>query len=100
MASQVITLRLKDKELGFIKKISMKSNSDRSYAARILIDNGWMYYILKEYKEGKISTGRAAEELEISISELIDLLADLGIKSPINYEDYLEGEKYAKELFR
>lgn len=100
MVSQVITLRLKDKELDFIKKLSKKSNSDRSYAARILIDNGWMYYVLKEYKEGKISIGKASEELEISISELIDLLADLGIKSPITYEDYLEGKRYAESLFK
>ena len=59
-----------------------------------------MYCILKEYKEGKVSIGKAAEELDISISELIDLLADLGIKSPITYEDYLEGEKYVEGLFK
>lgn len=100
MVSQVITLRLKDKELDFIKRTSKRSNSDRSYAARILIDNGWVYYVLKEYKEGKMSIGKAAEELKTSISEFIDVLSELGIKSPITYEDYLEGEKYAKELFK
>jgi len=41
MVSQVITLRLKDKELDFIKRLSKISNSDRSYAVRVLIDNGW-----------------------------------------------------------
>ena len=100
MVSQVITLRLKDKELDFIKRLSKISNSDRSYAVRVLIDNGWVYYVLKEYKEGKMSIGKAAEELKTTISEFIDLLSELGIKSPITYEDYLEGEKYAEKLFK
>ena len=30
--AKVITLRLKDKELGFIKEMSKKENGDRSYA--------------------------------------------------------------------
>lgn len=97
--AKVITLRLKEKELGFIEEISKKENGDRSYAARKLIDYGWIYFILKSYKEGKISIGKAAKELNLTITETIELLADLGIKSPISYEDYLEGYKHAKEIF-
>jgi len=52
----------------------------------------------KNYKEGKISLGKASKELNVYISELFDLLTDFGIKSPITYEDYLEGEEYVKEL--
>ncbi|MDP3765678.1 MAG: UPF0175 family protein [Nanoarchaeota archaeon] len=97
--TKVITLRLKEKELGFIEEISKKENGDRSYAARKLIDYGWIYFILKSYKEGKISIGKAAKELNLTITETIELLADLGIKSPISYEDYLESYKHAKEIF-
>lgn len=95
---KVITLRLKEKELGFIKELSSKENGDRSYAARKLIDYGWIYFILKNYREGKMSIGKAAKELNLSITETIELLADLGIKSPITYEDYLEGQKVAEEM--
>ncbi|MBI2659627.1 hypothetical protein HYX07_00520 [Candidatus Woesearchaeota archaeon] len=95
---KVITLRLKEKELGFIKELSSKENGDRSYAARKLIDYGWIYFILKNYREGKMSIGKAAKELDLTITETIELLADLGIKSPITYEDYLEGQKVAEEL--
>lgn len=97
--SKVVTLRLKERELGFIEQLSKKENGDRSYAARKLIDYGWIYFVLKDYKEGKISIGKAAKELDLSITETIELLADLGIKSPISYEEYLEGYKSLKDVF-
>ena len=98
--SKVVTLRLKERELGFIEVLSKKENEDRSSAARKLIDYGWMYFILKNYKDGKLSIGKAAKELNLTITETIELLADLGIKSPISYEDYLEGHGNLKGAFK
>ena len=46
---------------------------------------------LKRFKEGKLSLGGLAKKLDISISETIELLADLGIEAPIEFEDYLKG---------
>ncbi|MBI2652316.1 hypothetical protein HYX00_02515 [Candidatus Woesearchaeota archaeon] len=97
--AKIITLRLKERELDFIKELSKKENEDKSYAARKLIDYGWIYFILKNYKEGKMSIGRASKELNLTITETIELLADLGIKSPISYEEYLEGYASLKEVF-
>ncbi len=97
--AKVITLRLKERELDFIRQLSRKKNGDRSYAARKLIDYGWIYFILKNYREGKMSIGKAAKELNLTITETIELLAGLGIKSPISYEDYLEGYSSIREVF-
>ena len=96
--AKVITLRLKERELSFIKELSGKENGDRSYAARKLIDYGWIYYILKNYREGRMSIGKASKELNLTITETIELLADLGINSPISYEEYLEGYKSLKDI--
>lgn len=46
---------------------------------------------LNRFKEGKLSLGGLAKKLDISISETIDLLAELGIEAPIEFEDYLKG---------
>jgi hypothetical protein len=46
---------------------------------------------LKRYKGGKLSLGGLSKKLDISISETIDLLAELGIEAPIEFEDYLNG---------
>lgn len=97
--TKVITLRMQEKELGFIKEFSSKEDSDRSYAVRKLIDYGWIYFVLKNYREGKMSIGKAAKELSLSITETIELLSDLGIKSPISYEEYLEGYDSLKGIF-
>ncbi len=51
---------------------------------------------LKRYKEGKLSLGGLAKKLDMSISETIDLLAELGIEAPIEFEDYLKGFEVLK----
>lgn len=47
--------------------------------------------MLKQYREGKLPLGSLAKGLDISVGEAIDLLAEIGIGSPVTYEDYLKG---------
>lgn len=91
--AEIISFRFKPHELDHISQLSNAKKTDRTTAARELIEYGWTYYVLKQYKEGKLSLEKTAKELHMSLSDLIDLLADFGIKSPIQYEDYLEGLK-------
>ena len=91
--ADIISFRFKPHELKHINKLSTLKNIDRTTAARKLIEYGWLHYILMQYKEGKLSLGQTAKELHIPITDLIDLLANAGIKSPISYEDFLEGLK-------
>lgn len=90
---EIVSFRFKKHELEHIKKLSTVKKVDRTTAAKELIEYGWIYYVIKQYREGKFSLEKTAKELHISISEIIDLLAEVGIKSPISYEDYLEGLK-------
>jgi len=96
--NKVISLRLDKREIEIIKNME-KTEKDKSAAARELINNGWKFAVLKLYREGKISTGKAAKELNISVSEFIDLLKEFGINSPIEYEDFLESEKTMKKVW-
>ncbi len=48
---------------------------------------------VERYKKGELSLGDLARELGISLSETIDLLVKLGVRAPIDYDDYLEGYK-------
>ena len=54
-------------------------------------DNPDKEKLIKYFKEGKLSLEGLAKKLSISISEAIDLLAELGIEAPIEFEDYLRG---------
>ena len=51
------------------------------------------YFATRKYKEGKISIGKAAEIANLSISKMIDILAEFEIKSNLDVLDYLEGSK-------
>jgi hypothetical protein len=39
-----------------------------------------------------------AEELNLSINEVLDLFSEFGIESPIRYDDYLAGFENLKKL--
>lgn len=93
----VISLRLKDKDLERIEELSKLERKDKSTIARELLEHGWEFLMVRYYKEGKLSLAGLARKLDISISEAIDLLAELGIEAPIAFEDYLKGFEVFKD---
>ncbi|OGP74860.1 MAG: hypothetical protein A2V86_18095 [Deltaproteobacteria bacterium RBG_16_49_23] len=94
----VVSLRLKERELKRLDELSKLERKDRSAMARELLEYGWEFLMLRHYKTGKLSLESLAKKLDLSISETIDLLAELGIESPIEFEDYLKGFEAFKEL--
>jgi predicted HTH domain antitoxin len=68
-----------------------------SKAIRQLVNRGRLAYAIDSYKDGKVSIGRAAELARVTISEMMDILAEFGVKSNIEMEDYLEGLKNLKK---
>ena len=96
--SEVMTVRLPKKDLEVVEQISIKNKKDKSTTVRELVELGKIYFAIVQYKENRISIGKAAEIAGLTISEMMDLLSKLGIKSNIELEDYLEGRKLAKEL--
>jgi predicted HTH domain antitoxin len=87
----VISLRLKDKDFSRLDEFSKMVNKDKSTVARELLENGWKFFMISLYRNGKLSLGTLASKLELSISETIDLLAEVGVRSPVAYDDYLKG---------
>jgi predicted HTH domain antitoxin len=87
----VMSLRLEEKDLEKIRSLASEDNKDQSTVARELISYGWNYLMVRRYAEGKLSLEGLARELGKSVSETTDLLAEMGVPSPINYDDYLEG---------
>ena len=94
----VLTVRLPKDDLEVVKQISIKSKKDKSTTIRELVELGKIYFAITQYREGKISIGKAAEIASLTISEMMNLLSRLGIESNIELEDYLEGQKFAKEI--
>lgn len=93
----VISMRLKDRDLERIEELSKTLHKDKSTIARELFEYGWEFLMFKYYRDGKLSLEGLAKKLDISISEAIDQLAELGIEAPIEFEDYLKGFEVFKE---
>ena len=72
----VMSLRLNKEEIDRISKLLAQKKEAKSEIIRELLNEGWMFYWLKLYSAGKVSVGKMAEELDLSINEALDLLAE------------------------
>jgi hypothetical protein len=96
----VMSVRLDPEGLRRLKELSKRDKKEMSAVARELMDYGWVFLMLREYREGKQSLGSFAKALGVPLSEAIDLLANLGVRSPIEYDDYLKGYAAASEFVK
>ena len=74
------------------KAIEYTSNVEKiekAQSLRKLARIGFEYYIAKAYRDGKITLREASVLLNLTLSETIDLLADMGVKGNIRAEDVL-----------
>ena len=86
----VMSVRLGPEGLRRLRELSKREKKDMSAVARELMEYGWVFLMLRDYREGKRSLGSFAKELGVPLTEAIDLLADLGVRSPLEYDDYLK----------
>jgi hypothetical protein len=94
----VLSVRLGEKAMDRLRDRARKEGKELSAVARELINEGLVLASMREYREGKLSLGTLANRLGLSVSEALDALAELGVASPIEYEEYLEGNSTARAL--
>ena len=64
---------------------------------RDMINSGKMFKAIKGYSEGKYSIGKAANLADFPLSEFMDLVMGLGIKSKIDLDSIVEGYENLKK---
>jgi hypothetical protein len=96
----VMSVRLDAKALRRIRELARREKKEMSSVARELMEYGWVFLMLREYGEGKISLGTLADRLGVPLAEAFDLLAELGVRSPIEFDDYLKSYAASVELFK
>jgi len=81
--SKHLTGRVDQRQIRLLEKISREEKIDRSAALRKVLDIGISEYMkrkaVEDYRKGKISIGKAAEDAEVSIAEFYKILADEGV---------------------
>jgi len=96
---KVISVRINKSLEERIRRYSEEKKAEQSDIIRDLINNGSIYLAVKGYAKGKYSIGKAAYLANLPLSEFIDLIMDLGVKSKISKEDLLQGYENIKEYF-
>lgn len=72
-----------------IEYVANAENVEKSQSLRILARVGFESYIVKVYREGKITLRDASSLLQLTLSETIDLLGEMGVKGNIRAKDVL-----------
>ncbi|MDD5147876.1 MAG: UPF0175 family protein [Candidatus ainarchaeum sp.] len=96
---KVLSVRIEAEDLDFIKSESKEEKTDKAKMLREIVKKGRLQMAIEQYKAGKISIGKAAEKSGLTISEMTDKLAELGIKNNITKEQYLQGMKNIEKIW-
>ena len=87
--------RIEKEIYDIINEVAQEENLDKTSTLKILIHEGWrglkLKKILSQYEKGQISVDNAAKMLEITVSEMMQIIASHGIKSEETLEEYRKG---------
>ena len=84
---KVKSMRIPDDIDQAINYVSQLEKIEKTQSLRKLARIGFEYYVAKNYKEGRITLRYASGLLKLSLSETIDLLAEMGVKGNIRAAD-------------
>jgi hypothetical protein len=87
----VMSVRVSSEGRRRLRELARREKKEVSTVARELMDYGWVFLMLRDYRAGRVSLGTLAHKLDVPLSEAIDLLAEFGVRSPVEYDDYLKG---------
>ncbi|MBI4210314.1 MAG: UPF0175 family protein [Candidatus Diapherotrites archaeon] len=95
---KVLSMRIDKADLDFVSLEAKEKKADKTAIIRSLIGKGRLHLAMEQYRKGKVSIGKAAQKAGITISEMMDKLAEFGVKSPVTKEQYLLGLKNAEKI--
>ncbi len=96
---KTVSLRMDEDNYGFLKKWAKAEKEDLSKAVREVVYKGRVMLAIEKYKKGEASLGKAAEIAGLSVGQMITILAEYGVESNLEKEDYLKGLKNLKEVW-
>ena len=72
-----------------IQYVSKAEKIENTQSLRKLARLGFEFYVAKNYQSGRITLRKAAGLLNLSLSETLDLLRDMGVSGNIHSSDVL-----------
>jgi predicted HTH domain antitoxin len=89
--TKTMSIRMDEENFDFLNRLSKEVNGDVSKAVRELVNKGRLMLAVERYKKNQVSLGKAAELAGLTLGEMMNILAEYGVKSNLETEDYLKG---------
>jgi len=94
-----MSIRMDEENFDFLNKLSQEETGDVSKAVRELINKGRLMLAVERYKKNQVSLGRAAELAGLTLGDMINTLAEFGVKSNLEEGDYLKGLENLRKVW-
>ena len=89
--TKTMSIRMDRENFEFLSELTKEERTDLSKTVRDLVTRGRVLLAVEKYRDGEASLGRAAELAGFSVGQMMTALADFGVESRIEKEDYLQG---------
>ena len=87
---KVKSIRIPEEIEKSIEYVAHQEKLEKTQSLRKLTRLGFEYYAAKSYEKGKLTLRETAKLLGLTLSETIDLLAEIGVKGNIRAKDVME----------
>ena len=89
--TKTMSIRMDRDNYEFLAEISKEERSDLSKAVRDLVTRGRVLLAVERYRKGEASLGKAAALAGLPVGQMMTILAEFGVESRIEKDDYLQG---------
>ena len=99
MATKTLSIRIDDDDYKFLSPLAREERGDMSSAVRELVDLGRVMLSVERYKNGEASLEKASRLAGVSLSKMMDILAEYGVEANLTHEDYLKSLKTVRKVW-
>lgn len=100
MSTKTLSIRIDDEDYRFLSSLAEEEKENVSDTVRELVDMGRMMLAIERYKKSEASIEKASKIAGVSLSRMMDLLADFGVEANMEYEDYLTGLRNIRRTWK
>ena len=97
--TKTMSIRMDEENFEFLSELTKKERTDLSKAIRDLVTRGRVLLAIEKYRDGEVSLGKAAELAGVRVGQMMKTLADFGVESRIEQDDYLQGLENLKKAW-
>jgi predicted HTH domain antitoxin len=89
--TKTMSIRMDEENFEFLSGLTKDEQTDLSKAVRDLVTRGRILLAIEKYRDGEVSLSKAAELAGMRVGQMMKTLADFGVESRIEQDDYLQG---------